>query len=172
MSTSIIDVLKQSAIRTGSNVVKDIISAQLGPTIGGLAGSVIDTVAGQLGVTPVEIPSCPQDQIDQAVSGANSDPEILKLYVEAHRLTTDLFKAEMAKGGEAWWTWAWRPFWMWLLAFLWVWNGIVVSVVNGIMASNIIMIPWDALLAITATYTAMYLGGHTAKDLAQKRWGK
>ncbi|WP_415280148.1 hypothetical protein [Brucella sp. BZ] len=172
MSTAIIDALKQSAIRTGSNIVKDIISAQLGPTIGGLAGSVIDTVAGRLGVAPDEIPSCPPEKIDEAVATANTDPDILALYVEAHRITTDLFKAEMVKGGEAWWTWAWRPFWMWLLAFLWVWNGIVVNVVNGLLGASIAAMPWEALGAITATYTAMYLGGHTAKDLAQKRWGK
>lgn len=172
MSTAILDILKQSAIRTGSNVVKDIISAQLGPTIGGLAGSVIDTVAGRLGVAPDEIPSLPPEAIDQAVASTNDDPEILKLYVEAHRITSDLFKAEMEKGGNAWWTWAWRPFWMWLLAFFWFWNGILVAVVNGALTANIAQMPWEPLGAITATYTAMYLGGHTFKDFAEKRWGK
>ncbi|MRN43479.1 MULTISPECIES: hypothetical protein [unclassified Brucella] len=171
MSTAIVDALKQSAIRTGSNIVKDIISAQLGPTIGGLAGSVIDGVAGQLGVAPDEIPSCPPGDIDQAVTTTNNDPEILALYVEAHRITADLFKAEMAKGGEAWWTWAWRPFWMWLLAFFWFWNGILVPTLNGVLASNVIQMPWEPLGAITATYTAMYLGGHTFKNFAQQKWG-
>nr|WP_278422972.1 hypothetical protein [Brucella anthropi]DAM62848.1 MAG TPA: holin [Caudoviricetes sp.] len=172
MSNPILDTILQSATRTGSNIIKDIVTAQLGPTVGGLAGSVIDVVAGRLGVDTSEIPALPSETVDEAVISANRDPELLSLYIEQQKRTNELFLAEMNKSGDAWWTWAWRPFWMWLLAFMWVWNGIITPLVNGILASNILQIPWEALGAITATYTAMYLGGHTVKDFALKRWGK
>jgi hypothetical protein len=167
MSNTILDTILQSAVRTGSGIVKDIITAQLGPTIGGLAGSVIDTVAENMGVTPAEIPSQLPSDIDQAVRATDDDPAILKLYLEQQKTTADLLKAEMDKS-ESLWTWAWRPAWMWFLMFLWAWNVVLANMIAGITGAVLTIAPWEVLGAITATYTAMYLGGHTVKAT----WGR
>lgn len=166
MST-VTKTILDAAVRTGSGVVKDIVSAQLGPTLGGLAGVVIDTVATTLGVSPADIPDQPTASIDAAVSLANEDPTVLKLYIEQQKTTNDLLKAEMEKS-ESLWTWAWRPAWMWFLMFLWAWNGVLANTVNGVLQSNIALVPYDALAAVTAAYTAFYLGGHTAKSIFSK----
>lgn len=167
MSSAILDTILTSAVRTGSGVVKDIVSAQLGPTIGGLAGSVVDAVASTLGVSPAEIPSHAPGDVDVAVRAVDDDPAILKLYLEQQKTTTDLLKTEMDKSESAW-TWAWRPAWMWFLMFLWAWNGVLANTINGILRSDIPLIPYDALAAVTAAYTAFYLGGHTAKSIFSK----
>ncbi|MGN6451217.1 MAG: hypothetical protein ACTHLK_22020, partial [Brucella intermedia] len=142
MSNAILDTILQSAIRTGSGIVKDIITAQLGPTIGGLAGSVIDTVAENMGVTPAEIPSQLPADVDQAVRATDDDPAILKLYLEQQKTTADLLKAEMEKS-ESLWTWAWRPAWMWFLMFLWAWNVVLATMIAGITGAVLTIAPWD-----------------------------
>lgn len=160
---NITKVILNAAVRTGSNVVKDIITAQLGSTIGGLAGTVIDTVAGNLGVTPDQIPSFSPSDIDQAVAMAEDNPEILRLYVEQQRMTNTLLLAEMQKD-EGLWTWAWRPAWMWFLLFLWAWNAVILPLVVGAFGASIPLIPYEYLAGVTAVYTTFYLGGHTVKS--------
>ena len=167
MSNSILDTILSSAVRTGSGIVKDIVSAQLGPTIGGLAGTVVDTIADSLGVDPVVIPTLPADQIDGAVVAAEDNPEILRLYVEQQRLTNDLFKAEMDKS-EALWTWAWRPAWMWFLMLAWFYALMVAPLIKGMTGVSLEIPDLGVLVSLTVTFLALYMGGHTAKDI----WGK
>lgn len=156
-------VVLNAAVRTGSNIVKEIIEKQLGPTIGGAAGSLIDMVATNLGVEPEEIPSVPQTDIDHAVIAADESPEILRLYVEQQRMTNSLLLAEMQEKEGAW-TWAWRPAWMWFLMLLWAWNGIINPLVQGAFGASIPPIPYEYLAGVTAVYTTLYLGGHTVKS--------
>ena len=167
MSNAILDAILSSAVRTGSGIVKDIVSAQLGPTIGGLAGTVVDTIAESLGVDPVAIPSLPSDQIDSAVIAAEDNPEILRLYVEQQRLTNDLFKAEMDKS-EALWTWAWRPAWMWFLMLAWFYALMVAPIVSGVTGVQFAIPDLSVLVSLTITFLALYMGGHTVKDV----WGR
>ena len=167
MSNTILDTILSSAIRTGSGVVKDIVSAQLGPTIGGLAGTVVDTIAESLGVNPVAIPSLPADQIDGAVVAAEDNPEILRLYVEQQRLTNDLLTAEMNKS-ESLWTWAWRPAWMWFLMLAWFYALLAAPIVSGMTGVAFEIPDLSVLVSLTITFLALYMGGHTVKDV----WGK
>lgn len=167
MSNAILDAILSSAVRTGSGIVKDIVSAQLGPTIGGLAGTVVDTIAESLGVDPVVIPTLPADQIDTAVTAAEDNPEILRLYVEQQRLTNELFKAEMDKS-EALWTWAWRPAWMWFLMLAWFYALLAAPIVSGMTGVAFSIPDLSVLVSLTITFLALYMGGHTVKDI----WGK
>lgn len=167
MSNPILNAILSSAVRTGSGIVKDIVSAQLGPTIGGLAGTVIDTIAESLGVDPVVIPTLPADQIDGAVVAAEDSPEILRLYVEQQRLTNELFKAEMDKS-DALWTWAWRPAWMWFLMLAWFYALLAAPIVSGMTGVTFSIPDLSVLVSLTITFLALYMGGHTVKDI----WGK
>lgn len=172
MSNAILEKILSSAARTGANVIKDILSAQLGPTIGGIAGNVVNTVAGKLGVPSDQIPYATDDQVDHAVLAANDDPEIIRLYNDRMKMTIDLLRAEMDKSGAAWWTWAWRPLWMWLLGFLWLYNGVLLGIINAAVGSTIAPMEYDTLFAVTGVFTTFYLGGHTVKNFAQTRWGR
>lgn len=167
MSNPILDAILASAVRTGSGIVKEIVSAQLGPTIGGLAGTVVDTIAESLGVDPVVIPSLPADQIDGAVISANNDQDILKLYIEQQRLTNDLLTAEMNKS-ESVWTWAWRPAWMWFLMLAWFYALMAAPIVSGMTGVAFAIPDLSVLVSLTITFLALYMGGHTVKDI----WGK
>lgn len=167
MSNAILDTILSSAVRTGSGVIKDIISAQLGPTIGGLAGTVVDTIAESLGVDPVALPSLPVDQIDGAVISVNNDQEILKLYIKQQQLTNDLLTAEMNKS-ESLWTWAWRPAWMWFLMLAWFYALMAAPIVTGMTGVTLSIPDLSVLVSLTITFLALYMGGHTVKDV----WGK
>lgn len=167
MSNPILDTILTAAVRTGSNVVKDIVSAQLGPTIGGLAGTVVDTIAETLGVKPEDIPSANPSDVDVAVISADENPEILKLYVEQQKLTNDLLKTEMDKS-ESLWTWAWRPAWMWFLMLVWFYALIAAPLASGITGISLEIPDLGVLVSLTITFLALYMGGHTAKDI----WGR
>jgi hypothetical protein len=167
MSNQILEAILSSAVRTGSDIVKDIVSAQLGPTIGGLAGTVVDTIAEGLGVDHVVIPTLPADQIDAAVTAAEDNPEILRLYVEQQRLTNDLLVAEMNKS-ESLWTWAWRPAWMWFLMLVWFYALLVAPIVSGITGVTFEIPELSVVVSLTITFVTLYMGGHTLKDI----WGR
>lgn len=167
MSNAILDTILASAVRTGSGVIKDIISAQLGPTVGGLAGTVVDTIAESLGVDPVAIPSLPADQIDAAVTVADNDKEIIQLYIEQQKLTNSLLLAEMNKS-ESHWTWAWRPAWMWFLMLAWFYALMAAPIVSGMTGVGFAIPDLGVLVSLTITFLALYMGGHTVKDI----WGK
>lgn len=167
MSNAILDTILSSAVRTGSGVVKDIISAQLGPTIGGLAGTVVDTIAESLGVDPMAIPSLPADQIDVAVTIADNDKQIIQLYIEQQKLTTSLLLTEMNRS-ESLWTWAWRPAWMWFLMLAWFYALLAAPIVSGMTGVSFAIPDLSVLVSLTITFLALYMGGHTIKDV----WGK
>lgn len=167
MSNAIVDTILSSAVRTGSGVIRDIISAQLGPTIGGLAGTVVDTIAASLGVDPIVIPTLPDEQIDAVVAVTEGNPEILRLYVEQQRLTNELLTAEMNKS-ESLWTWAWRPAWMWFLMLAWFYALMAAPIVSGMTGVKFAIPDLSVLVSLTITFLALYMGGHTVKDI----WGK
>ncbi len=164
---SVLDTILASAVRTGSNVIKDIVSAQLGQTIGGLAGTVVDTIAESLGVPPADIPYSHPKDLDVAVAIADDNAEILKLYLEQQRLSNDLMLAEMGKN-EALWTWAWRPAWMWFLMLIWFCALLLFPFVRGMTGANIETPDLGVVGNLTMLFLALYMGGHTAKSI----WGK
>ncbi|MFQ0815390.1 hypothetical protein AVM02_02500 [Brucella anthropi] len=167
MSNPVLDTILSSAVRTGSSIVKDIVSSQLGPTIGGLAGTVVDTIAENLGVKPEDIPTQSPANVDAAVLAADENPEILKLYVEQQKLTNDLLKTEMDKS-ESLWTWAWRPAWMWFLMLVWFYALIAAPLASGVTGISLEIPDLGVLVSLTITFLALYMGGHTAKDI----WGR
>ncbi|MEN5278879.1 hypothetical protein ABE527_18280 [Brucella sp. TWI432] len=172
MSNAILDAILASAARTGANVVKDVVTSQLGPTLGGVAGTVVDSIAGRLGVPPEQIPQVPSETLDPVVEAVDRDPAVVRLQNESQRMMIGLMRAEMEKSGEAWWTWAWRPAWMWLLGCMWLWETVILGIVNSITGATIPHTDYNVLFGITAIYTGFYMGGHTVKNVAQTRWGR
>lgn len=168
MSNPILDTILSSAVRTGSGIIKDIISAQLGPTIGGLAGTVVDTIAENLGVTPEEIPTTDPAAVDMIVVETNNNREILLLYVEQQRLTNSLLTAEMNKS-ESLWTWAWRPAWMWFLMLVWFYALLAAPIVSGITGVKFDIPELGVVVSLTITFVTLYMGGHTLKDIWRKK---
>lgn len=158
-----IEIIKQAAIRTGSRLVKDIITAQLGSTVGGLAGAVVDNIAKQLGVAPIDIPTVPPEDLDSAVRRVNDDPEIMRLWVEQQRMTNELLTQEIS--AEPAWTWAWRPAWMWFLMLLWAIALVIFPLLSVALRTPLPPLDLTTLTYLTGAYLALYMGGHTAKSI-------
>ena len=167
MDASILKTIKDAAIRTGSDVVKELLDRQLGPTLGGVAGTIIDVVSTSLGVSPEEIPAQDPASVDTAVTSSNQNPEILKLYIDQQKQTNELLTLEMSKSESAW-TWAWRPAWMWFLMLVWGCVFIVFPLANASFKAAIPLPDIDAATSLTIAYLGLYLGGHTAKTI----WGR
>jgi hypothetical protein len=60
--------------------------------------------------------------------------------------------------GFAYW---WRPGGMYLNLYLWLQNTMLTPVLfNGVLKMQVPTIPWEHLIAFTALYCALYMGGH------------
>jgi hypothetical protein len=57
---------------------------------------------------------------------------------------------------------------MYLLGFFWTWNIVLLHVANAIWKVALPPVPFDQLLALTGIFMALYMGGHTLKDVASK----
>jgi hypothetical protein len=160
-------ILLDLAGEVAAPFVKKVLGDKLGDAGGKLAGSVVDVIAGKLGVPASKIPDQPREVVQAAIVAA--EPEVAELvlaHVEQQRAANELQMAEMDKGPL--WTWAWRPVWMWLLGFLWVWQLVVVHITNAAFGTAIPVASTGDLFNLTGAYLALYLGGHTAKNI----WGQ
>jgi len=149
-------------------IIKKILGDKLGGAGGEIAGKVIDAIAEKAGVTPDKLPGVPDDDLRDAIIAAEPEAaDILVQHVESQRLMNETLQAELDKGGPTW-TWAWRPGWMWLLAFVWLYALILRPLTNAAFGASIEAIDTGTLMGLTTLYCGLYLGGHTAKDLASK----
>lgn len=150
----------------------------LGGILGGRAGPIATTVGGavlkELDVTTPE----------QAVRKIETDPEAIarldRLEAErgpewaavalAEQRTAELLaNRESEQGGFAYW---WRPGGMYLNLYLWLQNTMLTPVLfNGVLKMQVPMIPWEHLIAFTALYCGLYMGGHTVKAIFGARVG-
>jgi hypothetical protein len=102
-------------------------------------------------------------RIERAVLQAEADtPALVLAHVESQRLANELQLAEMS-GGKVW-TWAWRPAWMYFLMAAWGWTLLAIAL-------QVPAIDLPMLMTLTGAYLALYMGGHTLKDVAGKRRG-
>lgn len=160
-------ILIGAAARVGAPIVKGILEKHVGGVAGEIGGTVIDAIAGQAGVAPAELPTLDGARLEQAVAAVEADaPSLILAEVEQQREANRLMLAEMEKGGT--WTWAWRPFWMWLLAFLWSYAFVLRPIANAITGATIEAFDAGILMTLTAAYLALYMGGHTVKDVFGK----
>ncbi len=160
------DILIASAVRIGAPLVKAALESYVGGTGAAIGGQVIDTIAREAGVAPEALPALPADKLDQAVARVEADPTpaLVLAYVDGQREANRLMLAEMAK--EPVFGWAWRPAGMWGILFLWLWALVMVPIVNAVVGSAVEAPPMDPLIWLTTTYFALYMGGHTLKEVA------
>lgn len=158
------------AIEVGAPLVRRILSDRLGLQNARLAEQVVGAVAERLGVEPGFVDQYAQDHPEEARAAISEvermTPEIMQVALAETRAREALLLAETAKGG---WHSAWRPAAMYMLGFLWLWNVIFLHVLNAIF--KIALPPMDhmTLLQLTGIYMTLYMGGHTAKEVA-KAW--
>jgi hypothetical protein len=152
---SVTAILAGVAAKVGAPIIKGLITKHTGPVVGGLAGTVIDAVAGHAGVPADRLSTLPPEKLEAAVLAAERDLAALQ------RETNALFKMEHDE--ETMFAWGWRPGMMWLIGFLWAWSIVVVPLVNALLA-RAIPVYLGELAALTVTYTALYMGGHTVKE--------
>jgi len=147
-------------------VIKRILEDKIGGAGGELAGKVIDIIAEKAGV-PVDNLNDAKD-LPTAIEAAEPEAvDLLAQHVESQRLMNENLQAELDKGGPTW-TWAWRPGWMWLLWVVWPYEFVLRPLINEICGASIPAVDTGTLMTLTTLYMGLYLGGHTAKDLASK----
>lgn len=156
--------------KVGAPIVKELLERHIGGTGAAIGGAVIDAIAGKAGVPPDGLPGLPADQLEAAVRAAEADtPELILAWARQQELANELMRAEMDKGPVM--SWAWRPLTMWLIMFLWAWSLVIVPMVNAALAASV-PIYLQELIWLTTAYMALYMGGHTVKELFAARGSK
>lgn len=160
------------AAKVGAPLVKEVLQRQLGGAVGNVAGSVIDMIAGKLGVEVDDLPSQDPDELGNAIKEVERDnAEVLRINLESQRETSRLLLAPL-EAKQPTWTWAWLPAWQWFLLFAWFWRIVLAPTVNGALNANVELVPLSDLAWITTVYMGLHMGGNTAKSFFQARWGK
>jgi hypothetical protein len=168
MSTALIALAGQ----VGLPIIRRVLEERLGGAGGSLAADVIEAVAGRVGVAPEMLDAMAEDQpglvIDAMREVERMAPEMVQLYASGLEYQMAVLAAEK---GEPLWVRAWRPGWMYLLGAFWMWNIIILHIANARWKIALPPAPWDVLMSLTGVFMALYMGGHTLKDVAAK-WGQ
>ena len=160
------------AAKVGAPLVKEVLQRQLGGAAGNVAGSVIDMIAGKLGVEVDDLPSQDPDELGNAIKEVERDnADVLRINLESQRETSRLLLAPL-EAKQPTWTWAWLPAWQWFLLLAWFWRIVLAPTVNGALNANVELVPLSDLAWITTVYMGLHMGGNTAKSFFQARWGK
>jgi hypothetical protein len=148
----------------------------LGGIIGGKAGPIVTTVSGavlkELGVTTPEqavrrIEADPEAVARLARLEAERGPEWAAVALAEQRTAQLLADRESEHSGFAYW---WRPGGMYLNLYLWLQNTMLTPVLfNGVLKLQVPTVPWEHLIAFTALYRGLYMGGHTVKAIFGER---
>lgn len=155
------------ATKVGAELVGRVVGDRMGPAGGALAGQVVTTVASKLGVPPSELPSQPVARVEKAVRETEAEmPEMIELWSRGLDHQFALHKAELQEG---WFAWAWRPGWMYLLGLMWLCRLLILPIVDAMTQTSIASaIDISVMLTLTGYFLALYMGGHTLKDLGTK----
>ncbi|MCA3455416.1 MAG: hypothetical protein IOC92_06345 [Rhodobacter sp.] len=158
------------AAEVGAPFIQKALSEKVG---GPLATEVLRTIADRAGVSPAALDETARGQPDlvrQAIAETEAlAPEIIALQEAELDAKLAVFESERT---EPVWVRAWRPLGMYGLGVLWFWNAIILHVANAIWKIALPPMPFEHLMAISALYMTLYMGGHTIKDVAGKWIGK
>jgi len=153
------------ATQIGAPLIRQVLTSRLGAQNAELATNVAEAVARRAGVGVGDLERLANENPTRVVDAVRETeammPEMIALYAKRLEGQYALLQAEQ-KG--PWWGWAWRPFMMWMLAFLWLWNIVILHVANAVWRIALPPTDFTVLLSLTATYMALYMGGHTIKD--------
>ncbi|MFC6444580.1 hypothetical protein [Shinella zoogloeoides] len=158
-------IILEIATKIGAPIVKSILQKTFGGTAGDLAGTVIDAVAGKVGVPAEKLDSIPPNKIEAAVREVEVEaPEMIALWEAGLAGQFALLQAETAEG---FWQSAWRWGWMYLLAFLWVCNFLLFPLAR-VFGAALDPIDSGTLLTLTGWFISLYMGGHTVKEIGKQ----
>lgn len=158
------------AMTVGAPLVRDILTKRIGAGNARLAEDVISLIAERAGVAPADLDRQIADH-PQTVQDAISDvemskaPELVALYASELEFATTALEADQRGAG---WKSAWRPAGMYMIGFLWLWNVVILHGINALAKTALPPVPFEQLLQLSALYFALYMGGHTVKDVVGK----
>lgn len=166
-------ILVGMAVDVGAPLVRDILSQKFGPQSGQMAEAVIKSVATSAGV-PVEAlpdlaaksPAVVKEAVLQAEAMA---PELIALYAAGLEGQFKMLSQETIEGPlQSGWRWGW----MYLLGVFWTFYILIFPIVNALpqaLGSEIRVEVLEAsiLLTLTSWFIALYMGGHTLKELGK-----
>lgn len=144
----------------------ELVGKALGGDLGkGLAGAVVDTIAGKLGVETKDLPKVPEAQLQVAVKETEPMmPELIALWAKGIDHQFALLQAEQKEG---FWQSAWRWGWMYLLALFWICYLLVFPMLAVLAGWQIERVDVAVLLTLTTWFISLYMGGHTVKALGE-----
>jgi hypothetical protein len=160
-------VLKMAA-EIGAPVIKGVLENSVGGPVSEIGGKIIDAVAGKAGVEPERLPEIAvsePDTVTAAVSAVEADmPELIALWSKGLDGQFALLQTETKEGILQS---AWRWGWMYLLGFFWLWKIVLLPVINHFLRLPIETIEAAILMTLTSWFIALYMGGHTLKEVAK-----
>ena len=167
--SAIATILLGVATEVGAPLIKRVFEDRFGKASGALAETVIKTVAEKAGVEPIELEKLKPAELEKAVLAVETEmPELIALYAAGLEGQFALLQAETREG---FWQSFWRYGWMYLLAIFWIWRIMVAPIVNQRIGSGggmmIEMVDLATLMTLTSWFMALYMGGHTVKDLGK-----
>jgi len=165
--SALVAIIAGAAAKVGAELVGKAVGGIFGPAGGQLAESVVTSVAEKLGVEPEALPSVPAGELGEAVLSVEADmPEKIALWAKG---LEGQFGLQLAENKEGAFERRWRPGWMYLLGFMWAMRLMVLPIVDAIARTDICSaIDLTVLMTLTSWFIALYMGGHTLKDLGSK----
>lgn len=169
----ITSVLIGMAADVGAPLVKQILENKFGPGSGQLAETVIKSIANQAD-TPVQdlpdvIANSPELIRDAIITTEGLAPELVGLYTRGLEGQFALLQAETREGPlQSGWRWGW----MYLLGVFWIFYFLIFPILNAVLAAlgsvvRIEALEASILLTLTSWFIALYMGGHTVKELGK-----
>jgi hypothetical protein len=166
-------ILVGIAVEAGAPLVRDILSQKFGPASGQMAEAVIKSVATNAGVPVEKLPelaqASPSVVAEAVVQAERMAPELIALYTAGLEGQFKLLAAETAEGPlQSGWRWGW----MYLLGAFWTFYILIFPVLNAMFAAmeskvRIETVEAAILLTLTSWFIALYMGGHTLKELGR-----
>jgi hypothetical protein len=158
------------ALQSGFPYLEKMLTKKIGDQDGLLATSVIRAIATRVGTDPEGLPKAMEEMPGGVIAAMRevekSAPDMIAAYDRDLQLQLATLAAEQ---DEPVWMRAWRPAGMYLLGFLWLWNSVVLHVANAIWKTALPPMPFSDLIQLSSLYMALYMGGHTVKDVV-KTW--
>lgn len=155
----------------GAPILKRIIKDRMPDGFGkDLSETIVDTLAGRLGVEPT--PDAVKDAYENDPSKTGKIIREVEVsfgeqwLVAAIQGRDALLSREDTKG--PFWN-AWRPSMSWLLIWLWLWNTTLLPLLNAAFRSDLPPVPYETLVAFAGLWLTIYGGGHTIKSVFGKR---
>lgn len=159
-------------LTAGAPILARLVEDRVGGLVGKAGGRVIEALASGLGVEPLEDVIAHRADLDphefelvaQSVQEEHK-PEWLAYLTLATAERNEMLEREDAR--ESWFSWAWRPALSWLLMLLIVNEAMTMPVLRA-LGSNIEMVGWENIIAVSGIWLVIYGGGHTVKSVFGK----